>query len=131
MKSKGLDGIKKLVTFIGLAAHVLYYVLALLSLGDYEYSGHGMGRAFGYWILAMLVAVIVIAVYFSEAMYSVITHVCAFNVLKLLLVLAAVPLWVYIGCAVGVRNSIIWNTFFAILFGLEILSLFVKDRLKQ
>ena len=79
----------------------------------------------------MLVAVIVIAVYFSEAMYSVITHVCAFNVLKLLLVLAAVPLWVYIGCAVGVRNSIIWNTFFAILFGLEILSLFVKDRLKQ
>ncbi len=118
---------KKVLTIIGLALHLIYYVFAILSLGDYEYIGYGVGKAFAFWIYAMLISLIVIGVYLADGIVSFVKRRRTFELLKLILIALSFPVCVCVGCSAGVANSIIWNIYFAIVFVMQITSLFVKE----
>lgn len=47
---------KKALTVFGLILHIAYYIFAVLSLGDYEYKGYGVGKAFTFWLFAMIIS---------------------------------------------------------------------------
>ena len=104
----------------GLILHIIYYVLAILSLGNYEYSGEGIGAAFAFWIYAMLISIPCIIVYIIEAIKSIIKKRNFFNVLKLILVIGLVPMLWYIGGSAEILCSIVWNVYFAVIFAMQI-----------
>lgn len=122
---------KKLLTVCGLVWHVIYYVFSLLSLGKYEYIAQEVGRAFAYWIYAMITSLIVIGIYFFDGVFSFIRCSNVFNTIKLCLAVALIPLCVFVGCSAGVMNSIIWNSVFAVAFVMQIVSLFAKNEVGQ
>ena len=122
---------KKALTIFGLILHIAYYIFAVLSLGDYEYKGYGVGKAFTFWLFAMIISLHCIFIYLINAIVCIVMSRKMFNILKLTLILCAFPLCVFVGCAAGVANSIIWNIYFAIIFVIQIISLFVKNEAKQ
>lgn len=118
---------KKILTIIGLLLHIIYYVFAILSLGDYEYSGYGHGTAFAYWVYAMAISILIIIIYIAESIISLINSQRTFNIIKLIVVIALVPLVYYVGGTADTVCSIIWNIYFTVVFILEIISLFIKN----
>lgn len=117
---------KKVLLSIGLSIHIFYIVLAILSLGDYEYSGHGVGRAFAFWIYAMMVAMPIIGIYLAEGILSFVKCGKYLSLIKLIVVCILVPLYVFVGCSAGMVQSVIWNTYFFAVFVIQIVSLFTK-----
>ena len=113
---------KKVFTITGLALHFIYYVFAILSLGNYNSN-----QAFEFWVFAMIISFPCLAVYLIDAIKSFSSNKNGFNIFKLLLVLLAVLMCLFIGCTLTVMCSIIWNTYFTILFLVQIISLFVKQ----
>lgn len=118
---------KKILTIAGLILHIVYYVFALLSLGNYEYSGDGIGRAFAYWIYAMCVALLSIGIYYIDAFWSILLSRKPFQILKFIVILLAAPLCLLVGGSAGAANSMIWNVYFAFVFAVQVISLFVKS----
>jgi len=116
---------------MGLIFHIIYYVFAILSLGDYEYAGHGMGQAFKFWIYSLLIALIVIVIYLPDGIMAFTENRKLFNTLKFTFIVVTVPLWIFVGCGTGVANLTIWNIYFTLVFVIQIVSLFVKNESKQ
>ena len=130
MKRTYVSG-NKFLLWIGLILHLVYYALtvtALLTYGDH--SDYGLGTSGGLWIYAIIVAVPVILNYLTEGVLAVIRRRSAFNVIKLILVAALVPLFIFCGMASGVVRFVIWNVVFLAAFVVEIISLF-KDNFKK
>ncbi|MBQ6552459.1 MAG: hypothetical protein IJL83_02450 [Clostridia bacterium] len=124
MKRTYVSG-NKFLLWIGLILHLVYYALtvtALLTYGDH--SDYGLGTSGGLWIYAIIVAIPVILNYLTEGVLAVIRRRSAFNVIKLILVVALVPLWIFCGNAGGIVEFIIWNAVFLAAFVIEIISLF-------
>ena len=121
----------KILTVVGLIFHIIYYMLAILSLGEYEYIGYGVGKAFRFWIYAMLISLIIITVYLTDGIIAFVKNRKLFNILKLIFIIVTVPFYIFVGCSTGIANSIIWNIYFAIVFIIQIISLFVKRGIKQ
>ena len=124
MKRTYVSG-NKFLLWIGLILHLVYYALtvtALLTYGDH--SDYGLGTSGGLWIYAIIVAVPVILNYLTEGVLAVIRRRSAFNVIKLILVAALVPLFIFCGTVSGVVRFVIWNAFFLAAFVVEIISLF-------
>ena len=46
---KGVIILNKIDTILCLIAQVIYYIFAILSLGNYNYSGHGSGIGFKFF----------------------------------------------------------------------------------
>ncbi len=111
---------KKVLLGIGLALHIIYYVHSILSLCYNDY------RAFDYWLKAMVIAMPVVAVYFIDAIKSLVNKT-TFNIIKLTTVIISIPLLLFVGCTLDTVCSIIWNSYFVILFLLETISLFIKS----
>lgn len=116
----------KNLTVIGLACHILYFVLTVLSLGDYEYQGYGPGKAFKYMILSAYVAIICVTLYLIGAMCALIRNRRIFNIIRLLAVIISIPVG-YNCIGYGYTPALIGNAYFLILFIIEIISLFLKD----
>ena len=89
------------------------------------------GKAFTFWLFAMIISLHCIFIYLINAIVCIVMSRKMFNILKLTLILCAFPLCVFVGCAAGVVNSIIWNIYFAIIFVIQIISLFVKNETNQ
>lgn len=124
MKRTYVSG-NKLLLWIGLILHLVYYALTVTALVYYgDYSGYGLGTSGGLWIYAIIVAIPVILNYFAEGVLSVTRRISAFNIIKLVLVVALVPLWIFCGSAGGIVEFIIWNAVFLAAFVIEIISLF-------
>ena len=117
---------KKTLLSIGMIFHIIYYIFAVLSLVDYDYMGYGVGKAFAFWIYAMIVSFPVIVFYLIEALRTFIKRKKIFNLLKLIAVIILVPLCIFVGCTSGVLESIIWNIYFFIIFVVQFISLFFK-----
>ncbi len=115
------------LTISGLGLQVVYYILAVLSLCNYEYSGHGIGKAFAFWIYAMLTASLCVLIYCVEAVYTQQKDKSRFHTIKLVSVILAIPLLVFIGMTAAPVCSVIWNIYFIGLFLLEIVSLCYTD----
>lgn len=114
---------------IGLLFHVIYYVFALLSLGDYEYVGYGVSRNFAFWIYAMVMAVPVVILYCIAALRKYLKHKTRGGAWMLAVIAVSVPLFVFVGAAAGVVQSIVWNAYFLILLILQVISFFSPRRL--
>ena len=116
--------------FIGMTFHIIYFVFAVLSLGDYEYSGHGVGKAFAYWIYAIIFAFPTVAFYLVDAITTFIKRKRTFNIIKLVVMSLLIPA-LSIGTSAGVKQSIIWNTYFISVFVFQFISLFIKQKQKE
>ncbi len=117
---------RKVLTMVGLVLHIIYYIFAILSLGNYEYAGYGVGKAFAFWIYATIISLPCLSIYLIDAIKSILTNKKIFNILKLVIIVLAVPLWRTLGGSGNVVCLIIWNIYFAIVFFIQIMSLFVK-----
>ena len=117
---------RKVLLSVGLSIHIIYIVLAILSLGDYEYSGHGIGKAFAFWIYAMMIAMPVVGIYLVEGILSFVKHRNRVNFLKLVAVGILVPLHLYVGSSAGTVQFVVWNTYFLMIFAIQIVFLFIK-----
>lgn len=118
---------RKALLSIGITFHIIYFVFAILSLNDYDYAGYGVGKAFAFWIYAMLVSFLVIIIYLIEAIKTFAKSKKAFNAFKLIAIILLIPLCVFVGCSAGVVQSAIWNIYFFTIFVIQIISLFVKQ----
>ena len=116
---------KRILTVIGLTLHVIYYVFAVLSLGEYGYSGHGVGKAFAFWIYAMLTAIVVVVIYLIDGAITILKNRRRFFVIRQIVLALLVPLCLRVGCTAGAVYSAIWNSIFAAVFLMQITSLFV------
>ena len=117
---------KKILLSIGFILHIIYYIFAILSLGDFEYSGYGIGQAFAFWIYAMIISIPVVIIYLIEGIKTFLICRNLFNFLKLIVVIILIPLFLFIGSSAGVVESVIWNLYFCIVFVIQFISLFVK-----
>lgn len=118
---------KKKLTIAGLILHIVYYIFAILSLGDYAYSGYGVGLKFAYWLYAMCFALFCIGIYYIDVFWSILLSRKPFQILKFIVILLAAPLCLLVGGSAGAANAIIWNVYFAFVFAVQVISLFVKS----
>jgi hypothetical protein len=98
----------------------------ILSLCDYDYAGEGIGKAFKFWISAIVVALVVIVLYSIESISCFIKCRKAFNAFKLLSVILLIPFYFLFVSSANVIDYIIWNVCFFAVFVVQIISLFVK-----
>lgn len=117
---------KKYIPLFGIGLHTVCFVFAVLSLGDYEYAGYGVGRAFAFWIYSMLIAVPCIAVYFVDAILSLKDKKSAIGIAKLIFLILAVLIFLFIGARAELLCFAIWNIFFMGLFIFEIISFILQ-----
>ncbi|WP_407453269.1 hypothetical protein [Methanobrevibacter sp.] len=121
---------KKIPSIMCLVVHILYYILAILSLGDYEYTeGHSTG--FKIWIVAMLVAFFCIFLYFILSFYEIILYKDIFYIVNFILITVGIPLLFTVGFHLTVLSSVIWNSYFSIIFIFRIILLFRKERYRK
>ena len=124
MKRAYVSG-NRFMLWMGLILHLTYYALVITAWAYYgDYSGYGLGRSGGLWIYAVIVAIPVILNYLAEGILAVRQRRSVFNIIKLMLVVALVPLWIFCGQVGGIAEFIIWNTVFMAVFVIEIISLF-------
>lgn len=114
------------MTKLGIALHTLYYVLTVLSLFDYNYRGYGVGKAFLFWILAVIVSFPIVLLYLGDGIRDFIKCKNAFSIIKLVAVILLVPLSLLCGTSAGVVESVVWNVYFFAVFVIQLLSLFSK-----
>lgn len=118
---------KRIPVIICLSFQVIYYILAISSLRDYEYV-RGVGIGFKLWICAMLFALVSLLAHCTLIVDELLSHKSAFSVIKLILVIVGFPLYFLVGITSGVRNSIIWNVYFTIVFVFQLFSLFIRKQ---
>ena len=107
----------------------VYYILSILSLFDYEYSGRGYGLAFVFWIASFLPAFFCILFHILGAILNITRGKAMFSIIYLVLAILALPLLVIIGTSASVIHSIVWNIYFGVLFFTS-LCFFFNDKLK-
>ncbi|MBO7519223.1 MAG: hypothetical protein J6T73_00450, partial [Clostridia bacterium] len=117
---------KKTLVIIGLSFHIVYYIFAILSLGNYGYTGTGNSPNFQFWIYAMIISLPCVILYTIDAVKSLVKQRTPFIFARSFYIFSAIPLLVFIGATLGVTESIIWNIYFGVLFILELVSLFLK-----
>ena len=117
---------KKALLISGLVLHIFYYAIVVLSLGDYGYLGHGVGKAFRLWIVSCVLAVLVIVVYLADAVFCIIKNKSTFGIIKLSAFVIALPVFFAFGVSGVTLSAVIWQVFFGALFVLQCASLFVK-----
>ncbi len=123
MKRTYVSG-NKFLLWIGLLLHLVYYMLIAMYLYNY-FSYLGTPRYdYAYWIYAVIIAVPIVLNYLAEGILSVTRRISVFNIIKLVLVVALVPLWIFCGSAGGIVEFIIWNAVFLAAFIIGIISLF-------
>lgn len=115
----------KKLTVVGLLLQIVYYVLLVLSLGDYEYSGVGVGRAFAYWIYAIITAIPCVLCYLIPAVHRFQTDKSRHSRIMTAATVIGFLLLLTIGSAGDTAMAIVWNIYFLALFVLEIRSLFL------
>ena len=116
---------KRKAAAFGLLCHVISYYFGFLSLGNYSYAGKGVSPAFGYWIYCIINALLCLLFYLYDALRLVTYKRSFFNIFRMILVILAGFLCLFVGGSLGVMNSIIWQSYFAIVFVVQILSMFV------
>lgn len=116
---------KKSLLIISLVLHIVYYIVVVLSLGDYEYVG-GVGMAFKLWIYAMLFAPLCLLSHLVQSVVELLFHKNTVGVIKLVLIVIGFPLFFIFGMKSGVISSIIWNVYFLFIFIIQISSLFIR-----
>ena len=118
---------KKIFAVIGLILHIVSYVLAVNSLLIVQgYKEVKMLNDFHFWVYAIAIAGVAILFYFGDALLALITSRKAINIIKMILVIAAVPMWIEFGGAPYTTELIVWNVFFAVMFIFELVTLFIK-----
>ena len=118
---------KKTWLVIALILHIVYYIIALFSLGDYEYV-RGLGMGFKLWIYAMLFVPVCLLVHLIQSADELLTRPRIFSVVKLVLVIIGFPLCFLVGMSASVLDLIIWNSYFTVLFVLQIFTLFIRKQ---
>lgn len=132
--------VSKTFSIIGLIIHAFYYIFTMIGLICYfaETTGsapseYGVQRSGAYWIFTMLIAAAALFFYLISVTFGIVTEKKLIYFVKLILVIAAIPLYIFVGAASGVSNFIIWNVFFLIIFIVHLIPVitYFKNRTKQ
>ena len=99
-----------------LITQAVYYVLFSLSMFDYGYSGEGKGPAFLIWIISLLPAFISIVFHILGAVLNISREQKLVPIIYLILAILAIPLLITVGTSASTVDTIIWNTYYLILF---------------
>ena len=111
---------KKTIGVIGLSLHIISYalfIIAIITAGDYSIS---------LWYFSVLVAGLAIVFYLIDAIKA--SSISSKAIIKIKLILAdlALPVLIFCGTSIYFVPFIIWNVLFAVLFIIEIITLFIK-----
>ena len=99
-----------------LITQAIYYVLFILSMFDYGYSGEGYGPGFILWMISLLPAFLSICFHILGAILNITHTKKIFPIIYLILAILALPLLFTIGTEGSISESIIWNLYFGVLF---------------
>lgn len=117
---------------MGLLTHLVYCVLTIIELYFY-FSGseEGIRRSGAVWTFAVIIVPICLFFYLISVTFGIMTEEKMIYIVKLILVLAAIPMYIFIGGASGVADFIIWNVFFLILFVVHLVPLIIEFKQKR
>ena len=125
--------VSKAFNIIGVVVHIVYFVLAIISLCCYYTQSPpaegGLPLSFSWWFWSTMVAAACIFCYLIGAVSGFIAKRDTLEKIKLVIVVGAIPMWGF-----GVGYFVVWNVFFAILFAVELIPLiieFKKNNRKQ
>ncbi len=99
-----------------LITQAIHYVLLILSMFDYGYLGEGMGLGFIFWIISLLPAFISIVLHILGAVLNIRREKTLISIIYLILAILAIPLLIIVGTSADTVDTIIWNTYYLILF---------------
>lgn len=116
--------LNKFLSAIGLILQAVYYVLIAVYLYNFFNYADTPLYDYGSWVWAVIIAVPVVLAYVCEGILSFARRRSVFNIIKLILAVALVPLFWFCGEASGVARFVVWNAFFLAAFVVEIISLF-------
>ena len=116
--------LNKFLSAIGLILQAVYYVLIAVYLYNFFNYADTPLYDYGCWVWAVIIAVPVVLAYVCEGILSFARRRSVFNIIKLILAVALVPLFWFCGEASGVVRFVIWNAVFLAAFVIEIISLF-------
>ena len=122
--------LNKFLSAIGLILQAVYYVLIAVYLYNFFNYADTPLYDYGCWVWAVIIAIPVVLAYVCEGILSFARRRSVFNIIKLILAVALVPLFWFCGEASGVARFVVWNAFFLAAFVVEIISLF-KDNFKK
>ena len=105
----------KKILLTSLITQAIYYAFLILSFFDYEYSGEGVGLAFGFWIYSCLIALINIPLHIWGAVRNISGNKKLAPIVYLILSILAIPLFIFIGASASIVCGVIWNIYYLIL----------------
>ncbi len=127
---KQLYKLTKHLTFIGLGLNLSSFVLVILSAGNYPDSGEAYGQGMMYWIYSVIIALLCVCIYFTEALWSFLGERNTYSTVKLIAVTVALLLLLLVGATLDIMCIIIWNVCFGALFIFELVLLLRSFRHK-
>ena len=99
-----------------LITQAIYYVIFILSMFDYDYSGEGFGPAILAYIISFVPAFISILFHILGALLNISRDKKFVPLIYLILAILAIPLLITVGTSASTVDSIIWNAYYLILF---------------
>ena len=127
---KQLYKFKKHLTFIGLGLNLSSFVLVILSAGNYPDNGEAYGQDMRFWIYSVIIALLCVCIYFTEALWSFLGERNTYSTVKLIAVTVALLLLLLVGATLDIMCIIIWNVCFVALFIFELVLLLRSFRHK-
>ncbi|MBO4216983.1 MAG: hypothetical protein J5940_03475 [Clostridia bacterium] len=122
--------VSKTFNTMGLVVHIVYFVLAIISLCCYYTQSPpaegGLPLAFRWWFWSTIVAAVCIFFYLIGAVSGIIAKRDTLEKIKLVIVVGAIPMWGF-----GVGHFVVWNVFFVILFAVELIPLIIEFKKKN
>ena len=94
----------------------------------------GVSRSFAFWVFSVIVACASMIFYFIDAIFSIVKIFMKihpkFNTILSIMLIAAIPMVIYVGGGLGI-NIFIWNAYYLAIFILEIVSIVKHIKMKS
>lgn len=117
---------RKAIASAGILFHAAYFVLTILTYGDYPQPEHGYSVADSYMVMSILAIIPCYLLYLFDAIWGIRgNHHPTLDYIKLFAVIVTSFFCACIGKEIWA--VILWNTLTGLLFLLELVTLFIKN----